>query len=133
MCLTIASELLTAKADIQVVKVLQHDNLSPYYGLEYQPNTLYRLRKPLASDSHIINKGFHSFDISRVEFRNDSYMVHIIFQNLDGYLEVADRFDLYENKFCAFTIPKGAKYYMGRLRDITASLKRLKKIKVIVD
>jgi len=95
-----------AKADITVYKILTDDNISPYQRFSYEPNTLYRLRKPLVISTQwskgIISEGFHAYldkseTFCRVGFHNPQF------------------------KAVELTIPKGAKYVLGQNDDIVST------------
>lgn len=123
MCLYVerGMAIKTAKQDITVYKMITKNNISVYQNFKYEPNTLYRLRKKLVAERvrnntiRIVNSGFHAF-------RN----------NADSYALKAINTNYSNEKYVEFTIPKGAKYYIGEYGDIVStsirsgSLKRLR-------
>ena len=99
MCLTVSSGELTAEEDIIVYKIIQEDNKSLHQNFQYTPNTRYKLQGELnpivtASNLVLIKEGFHAFV-------NPNYAIPAL---------------------CVkFTIPKGAKYYLGKHNNIVSN------------
>lgn len=111
MCLyTDTDKALIAKEDIHVWKVITSKNLSIHQYFEYKPNTLYRLRKALklVGIPSRIYEGFHSFRIKPYK-------------------------DIPEYKVVEFTIPKGAKYFLGIHDDIVSTSIRSGTLRDIYD
>ena len=117
MCLrTLTNEIKTAKEDILVYKIIDSKtNESLYRRFKYHRNTLYRLRKRLEIQlNYYVDDGFHSYaSLGKAkEVEND-----LIFHPFRKVVE--------------FTIPKGAKYIVGRSNEIVStsirsgSLKRI--------
>lgn len=117
MCLTPISKEKTAKKDILVYKVIDDLDKSFHYNFQYTPNETYNLDKKLAVvetchsidnyeliSEKIINEGFHSFD--SLEPAGDWYWVSL----KRGI-----------SKLVEFTIPKGAKYYIGTNGELVSS------------
>ena len=108
MCLYVkkGSKMKVAREPITVYKVLCNDNKSEFYKFQYKPNALYRLRRALKvveyDGERRIYAGFHSFaDISTGCAASIAY----------GSLK----------KLVEFTIPKGAKYYIGTNNEIVST------------
>jgi hypothetical protein len=92
-----------AKADIPVFKIIDKDNTSFIQKFQYEPNTLYRLRKALKPALHWpyeVDAGFHAYTI-------DCYETN---KHLNS-----------RTKKVKFTIPKGARYFIGIHGDIVAT------------
>lgn len=98
MCLYIkkGEKERTATEDMVVYKIIKNDNKSFWLNFQYQPNTLYRLRKKLKISEGAIHEGFHAY----------------LF---------ADVYKSYRTKYVKFIIPKGAKYYLGKNDDIVST------------
>ena len=100
MCLYVksGSKMRVAREPITVYKVIRFDNTSVVRGFQYKPNTLYRLRRALKVikyDEYLeINAGFHSYTYK--SYQNGKKLVE-------------------------FTIPKGAKYYVGMNSQIVST------------
>lgn len=98
-----------AKQDIHVWKIILRSNVSMYQSFEYQPNTLYRLRRKLKIETETeigspqVNNGFHAYHYMLTTIRAYQRM-------RNGYYKIVD-----------FTIPKGAKYIIGTHGDIVAT------------
>lgn len=99
---------LVAKQDITVYKMIFTNNESLYTFFKYKPNTLYRLRKSLKIEysqplkqnvKKTVEEGFHAFTKE------------------NGFTGL----NLPYKKLVKFTIPKGAKYYLGMNGDIVST------------
>ena len=117
MCLKIKSGPHYAKKDISVFKIVLNDNRSFYRKFTYTPNTQYRqvgIRPYFGG----IKRGYHAYrrELSDVYFQGyaGGYMINF----RDSY---SITIDLGTEKIVAFTIPKGAKYYIGFRGDIVAT------------
>lgn len=98
---------LIAKTDKTVWKVIGKHNLSMHRKKHYSPNKLYqRVAFGYSSDSlniQYIEAGYHAFTsrcIARLKY----------YSNKEEY------------KLVKFTIPKGAKYYIGEDGDIVSNM-----------
>lgn len=106
MCLYLESRkqsAIIATEEFKVYKVLQKDNRSEFQNYLYEPNQLsHRVNLVISNnmfDGPHIRKGYHSY----VSFK------------------VAYTFCPKDHKIVEFTIPKGAKYYLGNYEDIVSN------------
>jgi hypothetical protein len=120
MCLHAVGTLQTATKDIPVWKILRKDNKSLLQNFQYEPNTLYRLRKALEVDwGNTIEAGYHSFNPEQLQVYRE--------ERGSAYWRVAPRPDYdflsrrLRGKLVRFYIPKGAKYYLGNRGDIVST------------
>lgn len=107
MCLEIVSSKKIAIEDMTVYKVIHANNTSAARLFHYEPGVLYTLaandRKKFDlaewDTAQIVNEGFHAY----------------------GEKAMADHCHDYRNeKTVAFTIPKGAQYYLGTFGTIVS-------------
>jgi hypothetical protein len=97
-----------AKEDMLVYKVISESDKSLYARFQYKPNELYRLRKPLrpaGTFADRVNEGFHAYtQLSTATFKCSVY---------GGWTD--------KPKVVQFTIPKGARYFLGKMGDIVST------------
>lgn len=94
---------LIAKKDMPVWKMIHNTNHSFFEGFLYQPNKRYMIEFPYLIGTRIVDKGYHAFR-SRKTARQH-YGINMSCKP----------------KIVKFTIPKGAKYYIGEDGDIVSN------------
>lgn len=115
MCLHTRQNVIEiAKKPIKVYKVIKLDNKSLYQDFQYQPDTLYRLRKALAYTrvgdyGYEFDAGFHA------------------------YRDVNNLYYSYRNKVVEFTIPKGARFIIGQYNEIVSTSIRSGDLKSVLE
>lgn len=117
MCLFVKGKIQVAKEPITVYKIITVENKSKYQHFRYTPDTLYRLRKALKTKrlygDRVIEPGFHAYRTLGYTKRALSYTKRA----LTGYIVRSWS----REKIVEFTIPKGAKYYLGHNNDIVST------------
>lgn len=126
MCLEILKEShlqckpLVARENMIVYKVINKTNASYHRYFKYIPNTLYRLRKSLKVSKFYI----HALKES-INYKSETRYIH------EGYHSYKNKpksteitmIDMVSGgvKIVKFTIPKGAKYFLGIDGDIVST------------
>lgn len=107
MCLSVraGTGCRVAEEPITVYKVIGRDNVSASYAFQYVPNTTYRIDA----------SKFKAEKVGNVEFVNEGFHSFAALEDAREYL-ITLRYE----KVVAFTIPKGAHYYVGTRGDLVS-------------
>lgn len=123
MCLFIKSGPHTAEKDMRVLKVILHHSnesvykLFPYFeGMTYSTEIIRSEDYPSEGYSDEITEGFHSYDPSKVTFREEGSSLGVMLGD-----SLLDYWNTAIVNIVEFFIPKGATYYIGLNGDFASN------------